>query len=56
MERDAHESCSAYYAGAQVLSIRVLRILRLGATAAIEIRYLPRGGYWTSVLNRQTTG
>ena len=56
MERDAHESCAAYYASAQVLSIRVLRILRLGATAAIEVRYFPRGGYSTFVLNRQTTG
>lgn len=56
MERDAHKSCAEYYASAQVLSIRVLRILRLGATAAIEIRYFPRGGYSTFVLNRQTTG
>lgn len=56
MERDAHESCAAYYASARVLSIRVLRILRQGATAAIEIRYFPRGGYSTFVLNRQTTG
>ena len=54
MERDAHESCAAYYASAQALSIRVLRILRLGATAAIEIRYFPRGGYSTFVLNRTT--
>ena len=56
MERDAHQSCAAYYGRAQVLSIRVLRILREGATAAIEIRYFPRGGYSTFVLNRQTTG
>jgi hypothetical protein len=56
MKRDAHECCAAYYANAQVLSIRVLRLLRLGATAAIEIRYLPRGGYATFVLNLQTTG
>ena len=55
MERDAHESCAAYYARAQVLSVRV-RILRLGATAAIEVRYFPRGGYSTFVLNRQTSG
>jgi hypothetical protein len=33
MERDAHESCSAYYARAQVLSIRVLRILREVSTS-----------------------
>jgi hypothetical protein len=56
MERDAQESCAAYYGRAQVLSIRVLRILRAGATAAIEIRYFPRGGYSTFVLSRQTTG
>ena len=56
MERDAHEPCAAYYASAQVLSIRVLRILRQGATVAIEIRSFPRGGYSTFVLNRQTTG
>ena len=56
MERDAQESCAAYYASAQVLSIRVLRILREGATVAIEIRYFPRGGYSTFVLNRQATG
>ena len=56
MERDAHESCAAYYGRAQVLSIRVLRILHEGATAAIEVRYFPRGGYSTFVLNRQTTG
>ncbi len=55
-EREIHRSCSSYYAHAQVLSIRVLRILRLGATAAIEIRYFPRGGYSTFVLNRRTTG
>jgi hypothetical protein len=56
MERDAPWSCAAYYGRAQVLSIRVLRILREGATAAIEIRYFPRGGYSTFVLNRQATG
>jgi hypothetical protein len=55
-EREVHRSCSSYYAHAQVISIRVLRILRLGATAAIEIRCFPRGGYSTFVLNRRTTG
>jgi hypothetical protein len=52
MQRDAHESCAAYYRRAQVLSVRVLRILALGDTAAIEIRYFPRGGYSTFVLDR----
>ena len=56
MERDAHESCAAYYARAQVLSIRVLRILRAGGTAALEVRYWPRGGYSTFVLDRQADG
>jgi len=56
MERDAHESCAAYYARAQVLSIRVLRILRTGGTAALEVRYWPRGGYSTFVLDRQADG
>ena len=56
MQRDAHESCAAYYRSAQVLSIRVLRILRLGETAAIEIRYFPRGGCSTFVLDRVEGG
>jgi len=56
MGRGAHESCSAYYASAPLLSSRVLRILCLAATAAIDIRCFPRGGYSTFVLNRQTPG
>ena len=56
MVRDARESCAAYDASAQVLSIRVLRILRVGATAAIAIRYFPRGGHSTFVLDRQVSG
>jgi hypothetical protein len=56
MERDSHDTCSTYYASAQALSIRVVRILRRDATAAIEIRYWPRGGYSTFVLNRQADG
>lgn len=56
MERDAHESCAAYYRSAQVLSVRVLRVLQLGETAAIEIRYFPRGGYTTFVLDRVERG
>jgi hypothetical protein len=56
MQRDAHESCAAYYGSMQVLSVRVLRILRLGETAAIEIRYFPRGGYSTFVLDRLARG
>jgi hypothetical protein len=56
MERDAHESCTAYYARAQVLSIRLLRVLRTGVTAALEVRYWPHGGYSTFVLDRQADG
>jgi hypothetical protein len=56
MERDAHASCTACYARAQVLSIRLLRVLRTGATPALEIRYRPRVGYSTFVLNRQADG
>jgi hypothetical protein len=56
MLRDAHESCAAYYRSTQVLSVRVLRILRLGETAAIEIRYFPHGGYSTFVLDRLGQG
>ena len=37
-------------------SIRVLRILRGGGTAALEVRYWPRGGYSTFVLDRQADG
>ena len=36
LEREAHRSCASYYANAQVLSVRVLRILASGATAAVE--------------------
>jgi hypothetical protein len=56
LERDAYESCAPNYARAQVLSVRVLRILRTGATAAVEVRYWPRGGYSTFVLDRQADG
>ena len=50
MERDADESCAAYHARGQMLSIRVLRILRAGGTAALDGRSWPRGGYPTFVL------
>jgi hypothetical protein len=56
MERDAHRSCTAYYGRAKVLSIRLLRVLRTGATAALEVRYWPRGGYSMFVLDRQADG
>jgi hypothetical protein len=56
LEREVHRSCASYYAHAQVLSIRVLQILRSGDTAALEVRYWPRGGYSTFVLDRQAKG
>lgn len=55
-ERHAHELCTAYHPRAQVLSIRLLRVLRIGATAALEVRYWPRGRYFTFVLDRQADG
>ena len=36
--------------------MRILRILADGATAAVEIRYWPRGGYSTFVLDHQAAG
>jgi hypothetical protein len=56
LERDVHRSCAGYYSGARVLSIRILRVLQSGATAALEVRYWPRGGYTTFVLDRQDGG
>ena len=56
LEHEVHRSCASYYGNAQVLSLRVLRILESGATAAIEVRYWPRGGYSTFVLDRGTRG
>ncbi len=54
--RETHRSCTSYYGNAQVLSVRVLRILASGATAAVEVRYWPRGGYSTFVLDRDASG
>jgi hypothetical protein len=56
LERDVHQSCTAYYSRVQVLSIRILRVLQSGETAALEVRYWPRGGYTTFVLDRQDSG
>lgn len=56
LEREVHRSCTSYYATAQALSVRVLRILASGDTAAVEIRYWPRGGYSTFVLDHQAAG
>ena len=53
LERDVHQSCAAYYSRVQVLSIRILRVLRSGGTAALEVRYWPHGGFTTFVLDRQ---
>ena len=55
-QRDVHRSCVLYYAHAQVLSIRVLKILQSGHTAAVEVRYWPRGGDSTFVLDRAARG
>jgi hypothetical protein len=56
IRNEAHQSCATYYRRARVLSIRVLRTLKSGATAALEIRYWPRGGYSTFVLDRDHGG
>jgi hypothetical protein len=56
LERETHRSCARYYGNVQVLSVRILRILRSGSTAAVEIRYWPRGGYSTFVLDHQPGG
>jgi hypothetical protein len=56
LERDVHRSCSGYYSEVRVLSVRILRVLQSGATAALEVRYWPRGGYTTFVLDRQDGG
>ena len=56
LERQIHRSCASYYINAQVLSVRVLRILQSGATAAVEVRYWPRAGYTTFVLDHQRAG
>jgi hypothetical protein len=56
LSREVHRSCASYYRNAQVLSVRVLRILKSGATAAVEVRYWPRGRYSTFVLDRGAGG
>jgi hypothetical protein len=56
LERDVHRSCTAYYSRVQVLSIRILRVLQSGGTAALKVRYWPHGGFTTFVLDRQDGG
>ena len=56
LEREVRRSCASYYGNAQALAVRVLRILESGATAAVEVRYWPRGGYSTFVLDRKAAG
>ena len=56
LERDVHQPCTAYYAQVRVLSIRIVRVLQSGGAAAVEVRYWPRGGYTTFVLERQDGG
>jgi hypothetical protein len=36
--------------------LRILRVLQSGATAAVEIRYWPRGTYSTFVLDQHDGG
>jgi hypothetical protein len=56
LEREVHRSCTSYYSGVQALSVRVLRVIESGATAAVEVRYWPRGGYSTFVLDHGSRG
>ncbi len=56
LAHDLHESCARYYEHVRVGPIRILRILQSRTTAAVEIRYWPRGNYWTFVLGREDSG
>ena len=56
LRHDLHESCVGYYSRVRGEPIRILRILRSGNTAALEIRYWPRGPYSTFVLYRDGGG
>jgi hypothetical protein len=56
LEREVHRSCASYYAHTEVLSVRALQVLRSGETAAIEVRYWPRGRYSTFVLDHHRGG
>jgi hypothetical protein len=56
LQHDVRESCVSYYSHIQGEPIRILRILQTGDTAALEIRYWPRGPYSTFVLDRVAGG
>ena len=56
LQHDVRESCVRYYSRIQGEPIRILRILQTGDTAALEIRYWPRGPYSTFVLDRAGGG
>ena len=56
LRHDLHESCVGYYSRVRGEPIRILRILQTGNTAALEIRYWPRGPYSTFVLDRYDGG
>jgi hypothetical protein len=52
----AHGSCEAAYRGVKSAPFSVLRVLRNGSTATIELHWLPNVGYSTIVLNRDAGG
>jgi ABC-type uncharacterized transport system permease subunit len=52
----ARFAAEAAVAQVHVLSIRILGVLQSGATAALEVRYCPRGGYTTFVPGRHGGG
>jgi hypothetical protein len=56
LRHDLHESCVGYYSRVRGEPIRILRVLQTGNTAALEIRYWPRGPYSRFVLDRDGRG
>jgi hypothetical protein len=56
LARDVGESCVGYYSRTSDTPFRILRILRSGNTAALEVRAWPRGSYTTFVLSRNRDG
>jgi hypothetical protein len=56
LERVAHRPCASYWGSVGPLAVRIVRTLKAGSTAALVVRYWPRGGYGTFVLDREARG
>lgn len=56
LREDAHRSCLGYYLRERPAAVRIVRIVRDGATAALVLRYWPNSGYSTFVLSRDGRG